>query len=97
MKSKKWFCGVLAAAFALSLAGADIASAYCGGGVCGRGQGGGRGDCYTQAGKGNCPNYQQGQGRKRGQGRQQCLQGNNCPYPQSSSTTATPPASVPSN
>ena len=43
MKTKKFFCGVLAAAFALSLAGADIASAQYG--ACGRGQGGGRGVC----------------------------------------------------
>jgi hypothetical protein len=52
MKSKKWFCGILAAAFAFSLAGADIASAYCGGGACGRGQGGGQGSCYTKVANG---------------------------------------------
>jgi hypothetical protein len=97
MKSKKWFCGILAAAFAFSLAGADIASAYCGGGACGRGQGGGQGSCYTKAGKDTCPNYQQGQGRKRGQGRQQCLRANNCPNTQASSTPATQPAPAPSN
>jgi hypothetical protein len=97
MKSNKWFCGILAAALAFSLAGADIAAAACGGGVCGRGQGGGRGNCYTQAEKGNCPNYQPGQGRKRGQGRQQCRRANNCPNTQTGSTPATQPAPAPSN
>ncbi len=83
MKSKKWFTGILAAAMALSLAGADIASAQCGGGVCGQGAGTGRGNCYAQSGKDTCPNYQQGrQGRKKGQGRQQCLRGRNCPNTQ---------------
>jgi hypothetical protein len=77
MKSKKWFCGMLAAAFALSLAGADIASATCGGGACGRSNGGG--SCSAQAGKNTCPRYQQGRGPKRGQKSQQCLRAGNCP------------------
>jgi hypothetical protein len=95
MKSKKWFSGILAVVFALSLAGA--ASAQCGGGVCGRGAGGGRGACYAQADKGTCPNYQQGQGHKRGQGRQQCRRGSNCPVTPPSAAPATPSAQVPAN
>jgi hypothetical protein len=97
VKSKKWFCSLLATAFALSLAGADIATAYCGGGVCGRGTGGGTGSCTVEAGKGTCPNYQKGQGRKKGQGRQQCLRGSNCPINQDSSTPASQPTPAPSN
>lgn len=95
MKSKKWFTGILATVFALSLASA--ASAQCGGGVCGRGVGDTRGNCSAQAGKGSCPKYQQGQGRKKGQGRQQCLRTSNCPTNPASSASATPPASAPSN
>ena len=60
MTTKKFFCGVLAAAFALSLAGADIASAQYG--SCGRGQGGGRGACMQNDQSQTSPNYQ-GQGR----------------------------------
>lgn len=97
MKSKKWFCGMLAAAFALSLAGANIASASCGGGACGRGAGGGRGSCYAQAGKNTCPHYQQGRGSKRGQKSQQCLRAGNCPVNQADSLPAAPPAPVPSS
>jgi hypothetical protein len=93
MKNKKWFSGILAAAFALSLAGADVASAYCGGGGCG--QGGGRGVCQTD--KGSCPQYQQGRGQKRGQGRQQCLRRSNCPVTPPNATPATPPAPAPAN
>jgi hypothetical protein len=95
MKSKKWFGGLLATAFALSLAGADIASAQCGGGGCGRGAKSGRENCIAQSGKGICPNYQQGQGRKKGQGRQQCLRNNNCPLIPASSAPAA--QSAPSN
>ena len=93
MKSKKWFTGILATVFALSLASA--ASAQCGGGVCGRGAGDGRGNCSAQAGKGSCPNYQQGQGRKKGQGRQQCRPNSNCPLSSAGSAPAT--QSAPSN
>jgi len=97
MRSKKWFYSILAAAFALSLAGADVASAYCGGGVCGRGTGSGRGSCNVQAGKNTCPHYQQGRGRKRGQRSQQCLRYNNCPVTQADSMPAAQPATVPSS
>jgi hypothetical protein len=95
MKSKKWFYGIIATIFALSLAGADIASAQ--GRGCGRGQGGGgRGVCMqTDQSQTTCPNYQQGQGRKRGQGRQQCLR--NAPITQPDSTPALSPAPAPSN
>jgi hypothetical protein len=89
MKSNKWFTGILAIVFALSLAGA--ASAQCGGGVCGRGAGDDRGNCSAQAGKDSCPNYQKGQGRKKGQGRQQCLRNSNCPINPASSAPATQP------
>jgi len=77
MKTKKFFYGILAAAFALSLAGADIASAQYGG--CGRGQrGGGRG-VYVQNDQTQTtyPNYQ-GQGRRGGQGRQQRRRDGSC-------------------
>ena len=91
MKTKKFFCGILAAALALSLAGADIASAQCG-----RGQGGGQGACMQNDQSQTCPNYQ-GQGRKRNcQGRQQRLRDGSCvnnPNTQSqSSDTLTVPA-----
>ena len=93
MKSNKWFTGILAIVFALSLAGA--ASAQCGGGVCGRGAGDGLGNCSAQAGKGSCPKYQQGQGRKKGHGRQQCRPNGNCPLSSPGSAPVTQPA--PSN
>jgi hypothetical protein len=93
MKSKKWFTGILATVFALSLASA--ASAQCGGGVCGRGAKAGRENCFVQAGKGSCPNYQQGQGRKKGHGRQQCRSNSTCPLSSAGSAPATQPA--PSN
>ena len=56
MKSKKWFTGILATVFALSLAGAASAQ----GGVCGRGQGGGgRGVCVqSDQSQASSPNYQ---------------------------------------
>jgi hypothetical protein len=98
MQSKKWFTGILATAMALSLAGADLASAQCGGGTCGQGAGAGRGNCYAQSGKSDtCPNYQPGKGRKRGQGRQQCLRGSNCPNTPATSAPATQPTPAPSN
>jgi hypothetical protein len=94
MKNKKWFYGLLATAFAFGLAGADIASAQSG--VCGQGRG--RGACMqADQSQATCPNYQQGRGRKRGQGRQQCLRGSNCPVTPANAAPATPPASAPSN
>jgi hypothetical protein len=92
MKNKKWFYGLLATAFAFSLAGADIASAQSG--VCGQGRG--RGACMqADQSKATCPNYQQGQGRKRGQGMRRrdgsCV---NNPNPQAPAATPTP---APSN
>jgi hypothetical protein len=97
MTNKNFLYGILAAVFALSLAGADVAGAYCSGGVCGPRTGSGRGSCYVQAGKNTCPHYQQGRGRKRGQRSQQCLRYNNCPVAQADSTPATQPAPVPSS
>lgn len=97
MKTKKYFCGVLAAAFALSLAGADIASAQSGQG--GRGQGGGRGTCmqnYDQSQQ-TSPNYQ-GQGRKRGgQGRQQRLRDGSCVNNPNTPAPNSIPVPAPSN
>jgi hypothetical protein len=91
MKTKRFFCLVLAAAFTLSLAGADIASAQYG--ACGRGQGGGRGACVQNYQSPTCPNYQ-GQSRRRGyQGRQQRLRDGSCV---NNPTTQSPnPAAVP--
>ena len=91
MPTKKFFGGVLAAALALSLAGADIAFAQYG--SCGRGQGGGRGVCVQNDQSQTCPNYQ-GQGRRRGpQGRQQRRRDGSCvnnPNTQSSDTLTVP-------
>jgi hypothetical protein len=94
MKNKKWFSGLLATAFALSLAGADIASAQSG--VCSPGQGRGRGACMqADQSQATCPNYQQGRGRKRGHGARQrngsCV---NNPNTQAPGATPTP---APSN
>jgi hypothetical protein len=97
VKAKKLWCGVLAAACALSLAGADMALAQYG--SCGRGQGGGRGACmqnYDQS-QGTCPNYQ-GQGRRRGgQGRQQRLRDGSCVNNPNAQAPAAPTAPAPSN
>jgi hypothetical protein len=95
VKTKKFFCGILAATFALSLAGADIASAQYG--ACGRGQGGGRGACMqTNQSQATCPNYQ-GQGRRRGgQGRQQRLRDGSC-VNNPNNTQAPAPTPAPSN
>jgi hypothetical protein len=97
MTTKKFLYGLLAAAFALSLAGADIASAQCG-----QGQGGGRGACVQNAQSQTCPYYQGqegGQGRgKNCQGRQQRRRDGSCvnnPNTQSSNPSPTVPA--PSN
>ncbi len=96
MKSKKWICGILATAMALSLAGADLASAQ--GGVCGRGQGGGRGVCVqSDQSQATSPNYQQGQGRRRGQGRQQRLRDGSCLNNPNTQAPATTSAPAPSN
>ena len=97
MKNKKFLYGILAAVFALSLAGADVAGADCRGGVCTRDPNTGSGNCYSQSGQGTCPNYQQGQGRKKGRGRQQCQPGSNCPVGQPNPSPATQPAPAPSN
>jgi hypothetical protein len=97
MKSKQWLLGLLAATFALSLAGADIAAAYCGGGICGRGNGSGPGVCRVEGGRDNCPSYQKGQGPKKGHGRQQCLRPNNCPVNPDRATQAAQPASPSTN
>ncbi len=97
MKNKKFLYSLMAAAFALSLAGADVAGASCRGGVCTRDPNTGGGNCYSQSGKGTCPSYQTGQGRKRGCSRQQCQPGSNCPVAQPNPSPATQPAPAPSN
>ena len=95
MKTKKFFYGILTAAFALSLAGADVASAQYGG--CGRGQrGGGRGVC-VQNDQTQTTYQNQGRGRRGGQGRQQRLRDGSCvnnPATQSSNSITVP---TPSN
>ena len=96
MKNKKWFCRTLAAFFVLGLAGADIASAYCRGGMCTRDANSGSGNCYSQSGNGTCPNYQ-GQGSKRVRSRRQCQPGSNCPVAPPNPAPATQPAPTPSN
>lgn len=99
MKSTKWFSGILATAMALSLAGADLALAQCGGGVCTPGAGRGQGACAVQAGQssGACTNYQKGQGRKKGPGRKQCRRGSNYPVTPGTTAPAAQPAPTPSN
>ena len=96
MKTKKFLCGVLAAACALSLAGADIALAQYGG--CGRGQGGGnRGACmqnYDQS-QTPCPNYQAQDRRRSGQGRQQRLRDGSCVNNPNTSSSAPAPLTAP--
>jgi hypothetical protein len=92
-KNKKWFSGLLAAALTLSLAGADVALAQGRGG--GQGPGGG-GTCpMYQSGQGQSDGQygQQGQGRKRGQRRQQRLRDGSCgnnPNQQAPATTPAP-------
>lgn len=94
MKSKKWFTGILATVFALTLAGAASAQ----GGVCGRGQGGGRGVCVqSDQSQSTSPNYQRGQGRGKGQGRQQRLRDGSCVNNPTTQAPATPAAPAPSN
>jgi len=95
MKSKKWFTGILATVFALSLAGAASAQ----GGVCGRGQGGGgRGVCVqSDQYQASSPNYQKGQGRGRGQGRQQRLRDGSCLNNPNTQAPAPTLAPAPSN
>ena len=90
---RKIFYGVLAAGFALSLVGADLAEAQCG-----RGQGGGRGVCMRTDQPQPCPNYQ-GQGRKGGQGRQQRLRDGSWVNPPATQSpdTVTPPAPTTTN
>jgi hypothetical protein len=96
MKNKKWFFGMLATAFAISLAGVDIAPAQYGGG--GQGPGGGRGACVqADQSQAACPNYQQGRGRKRGQGLRQRRRDGSCVNnPQTQAPVATP-TPAPSN
>jgi hypothetical protein len=95
MTTKKFFCGVLAAAFALSLAGVDIASAQYG--SCGQGQGGGRGACVQNDQSQTYPNYQ-GQGRRRGrQGRQQRLRDGSCVNNPNTQSPNPAPVPAPSN
>lgn len=93
MKSKKWYSGVIVAAVALSLAGADLALAQGWGG--GRGQRGGACPMYQSGqGPGSGPMVQAGQpgqGQRRGQGRQQRLRDGSCPY----NTTTPAPAATP--
>jgi hypothetical protein len=95
VKTTKFWCGVLVAACALSLAGADMALAQYGN--CGRGQGGGRGVCmqnYDQS-QGTCPNYQ-GQGRRRGgQGRQLRRRDGSCVNNPTSNIQAPAPTTAP--
>jgi hypothetical protein len=95
MTTKKFFYGMLAAAFTLSLAGADLAAAQYG--PCGRGQGGGRGACVQNDQYQTCPNYQgQGQGRRRG--RQQRLRDGSCVNnPNTQSPTPAPAVPAPSS
>jgi hypothetical protein len=97
MKNKKWFYGMLATAFAVSLVSADIASAQYGGR--GQGQGGGRGMCVqSDQSQATCPNYQPGQGRRRGaQGRQQRLRDGSCVNNPNTQAPAATPAPIPSN
>jgi hypothetical protein len=92
MKSKKWFTGILATVFALSLAGAASAQ----GGVCGRGQGGGRGVCVqSDQSQSTSPNYQKGRGK--GQGRQQRLRDGSCVNNPNTQAPAATPAPTLSN
>ena len=96
MKTKKFFYGILAAAFALSLAGADIASAQYG--ACGRGQGGGRGACM-QNDQSQTLSQLPGPGpAKRCQGRQQRLRDGSCVNNPNTQSLRTPaPVPAPSN
>jgi hypothetical protein len=97
MQTKKFFSGMLATAFALSLAGADIASAQYG--PCGQGQGGGRGACVqADQSQATRPNYQQGQGQRRGgRGLQQRRRDGSCLNNPNTQAPAATPAPVPSN
>jgi hypothetical protein len=95
VKIKKFFYGTLATAFALCLAGADIASAQYG--PCGRGQGGGRG-AFVQADPSQVTsqNYQQGQGCGRGGQRQRRRDGS-CLNNLNSQAPAAIPVPAPAN
>jgi hypothetical protein len=97
MKNHKFFYGILAVAFALSLAGADMAAAYCSGGVCTRDSYAGSDNYCGRSKRGACTNYQSGQCRRNDRGQQQCQRGSNCPVTQPNAPAATQPAPAPAN
>lgn len=96
MKHHKWFYGLIATVFALSLANADMASAQQGRGQ-GRGQGGGRGACM-QTDQSNSQMCQPGQGRDQGgQGQRQRRRDGSCLNNPNTQAPTAIPAPAPSN
>lgn len=96
MNRSKWFFGLLALTAALTLGGADLASAqYYGGG---RGPGGGRGVCLqtTQSQTGSTT-FRQGQGQRQGQRQRLQRRDGSCLNTAAPNTPAAPVGPAPSN